>query len=161
MTRNDYRAALVKALNELTQLEASQKRTEEEILRRRRTISSLTELLRETDNTNSAVTKQLTESWTRYNTEQSLTEDIRKIIRSYGIVGIAKDAIRGELSKLGRGIEDHANPAGTVNSIVKRLIEKGEVEEASDLLGFNTVIKWKEIDFWQWWMKKISEEKEK
>jgi hypothetical protein len=159
MTDIDYRTALVAEMNKLAQLEAAKKRTEDEILRCRRRIASLSELVKDADEKKSALTRRLVESLARYNVEQSLTDDIRKIIRAAGQFGIPKDAIRSELSKLGNSIENHSNPSGTVNSIVKRLVEKGEVEEASDLLGFNTVVKWKEMDFWQWFMKEAAKQK--
>jgi hypothetical protein len=144
MTQSDYSAALATAQRELAELEEQQKYIESEIMMRRRTISSLLEIVkRERD---SDVKKEVARAWHRYIVEQSITEDIRKIIRAAGTDGIGKDWIRGELAKIGNGIENHSNPAGTINSVVKRLIDKGEVEEfAHPLTGFKT-IRWKKID---------------
>jgi hypothetical protein len=144
MTHSDYNAALARAQKELAEFEAQQKHIEGEIMVRRRTIASLLELIdRDKD---SEVKKELMRSWTRYMVEQSITEDIRKIVRAAGDDGIPKEGIRIELSKLGNSIENHANPAGTINSIVKRLAEKGEVEEHTDgLTGYKTV-HWKKVD---------------
>lgn len=146
MTKPDYKAALVQEQKELTALEQAQRKIEQDILRRRRRIASLMELVKENDERNQEIFKQLSESWVRYNADQGLTEDIRKIIRSQGILGISKDSIRKELSKLGKSIEKHANPAGTVNSIVKRLVDKGEVVEESTAIPGYTIIRWKDQD---------------
>jgi hypothetical protein len=151
MTNKDYKAALETAQKELDDLLKLQAQTEQEIMRRRRTIASLMELVKEESNWNSAAdlyARMLSENFTRYTLEQSLTEDIRKIIREAGENGIAKDALRGELSKLGKSIEAHSNPSGTIHSIVKRLIDKDEAEEHTDpMTGYKT-IRWKKGTDW-------------
>ncbi|HEY6252184.1 MAG TPA: hypothetical protein VI685_19690 [Candidatus Angelobacter sp.] len=149
MTKSDYKAALAQEQKALAALEHAQRKIEQDILRRRRRIASLIELVTESDERNQEVFKQLAESWVRYNSEQGLTDDVRKIIRSSGAMGIPKEHIRGELSKLGRGIEDHSNPAGTINSIVQRLLDKKEIEEIADPLGLFTILKWKEPDLFK------------
>lgn len=147
MANPDYKAALAQEQKELAALEHAQRKIEQDILRRRRRIASLMELVKESDERNQEVFKQLAEGWARYNIEQGLTEDIRKIIRSHGTLGVFKDSIRTELSKLGKSIDNHVNPAGTVNSIVKRLVDKGEVVEESTVLPNSpTIVRWKDQD---------------
>lgn len=147
---SDYENALKTAQKELAELLNEQKQIEQEILNRRRLISTLLETLKTLKpippltRSQEEVQREITENWFRYTSEQSITDDVRKIIRAAGPMGIGKESLRTELSKLGNSIEAHANPAGTINSIVRRLIDKGEVEEVPDALGFSTVLRWKE-----------------
>lgn len=146
MFYDDYEKALRAAEKELADLLLEQKRVEEEILNRRRLISSLVERLKDINpvppltRSQETIQRQLVENFHRYTLEQSITEDVRKIIRSAGVRGIPKDRIREELSKLGNSIENHSNPAGTINSIIKRLIEKREVEEVEQRSGTPLVV---------------------
>jgi hypothetical protein len=145
MSHQDYKAALDTAQQELADLLKRQQEIEQEILRRRRTISSLIELIREgavESQRKEKIKREIVEAWTRFNQDQSITEDIRKIIRAAGKKGVPKEALRGELSKLGNSIEGHSNPSGTVNAVVKRLIDQGEVVESPGLTTPKTVT-WK------------------
>jgi hypothetical protein len=141
MAHPDYSAALATAHRELAELEVQKKRIEIEIMARRRTIASLMEMVKASD-----IRKEVARAWTNYVLEQSITEDVRKIVRAAGREGIPKEGIRLELSKLGNSIENHSNPAGTVNSIVKRLVDQGELEERIDGLSGSKTIHWKRDD---------------
>jgi hypothetical protein len=141
MAHPDYSAALATAQRELAGLEAEKKRIEAEIMSRRRTIASLMELVKDSD-----IKKEVARAWTGYVLEQSITEDVRKIVYAAGSEGILKEGIRLELSKLGNSIENHSNPAGTINSIVKRLVDQGEVEERRHALTGSKTIHWKRDD---------------
>ena len=141
MSHNIYKAALDTAYRELVELLKQQEKIQKEILNRRRTITSLLNTLDEGRTAN--LKAKISLSYANYMHTQSLTEDVRSIIRNTGEEGIHRVLIREELSKLGRGIENHSNPSGTVNSILVRLKEKGEVEEVPDSKTGVKILRWK------------------
>jgi hypothetical protein len=123
----DYRKAYEAAKSELSELLADQERTAKRLILVRKSIQTLAALCEE-----QGIKIEHSEEAEALLAHSTLADEIRSLLRTQYPHWLRPHWIRAEIERLGHDLSNYTNPQASVQMVVKRMVDSGEVEERTD-----------------------------
>lgn len=126
----DYRKAYEAAKAELSELLADEQRTAKRLIVVRKSIQTLAALCEE-----QGIEVDASEDAEALVAHSTLADEIRTILRSQYPAWTRPHWIRAEIERLGHDLSNYTNAQASIQMVVKRMVESGEVEEQTSEEG--------------------------
>jgi hypothetical protein len=126
----DYRKAYDAARKELSDLLIEQNRVSKRLMVVRKSIQTLAALCEE-----QGIEIQHSEIAEALVAELTLADEIRNILRSQGKYWTKPLWIKAEIERLGHDLSNYTNPQASIQMVLKRMKEAGEVEDQTNAEG--------------------------
>jgi hypothetical protein len=127
---SDYKKAYDTAKQELADLLYQQERIEKRLVIVRKSLQTFAELC-----ANEGIEIEPSIEAAILLEDSTLADEIRNILAANYTLFFRANAIKDQIERLGHDLSEYKNPQSTIQMILKRMIESGEVEEKRDAEG--------------------------
>jgi hypothetical protein len=121
---SDYKRAYDSAKQELADLLVQQERVEQRLIVVRKNVQSLAEIC-----ANEGIEIEPSEEAVSLLEDSALADEIRILLAAHFGVFFRVSWIRDELQRLGHDLSRYSNPQSTIQMVLKRMVQSGDVEE--------------------------------